>query len=197
MDPSRLAQLLAGIDQQNAKDPNRIVVDKVERPQELVYSERLTAWVLRLNPKASEYLKIASRGQHIRRWTIPRDRYPKTRAGYLRWRETLKTFHAETVAGLMKEQGCTAEEIDRVTALILKRPTADKSELQALEDALCLVFLETQLEDLKAKMADQKLQEVVRKSWGKMSEQGRQEALKLPLKDAQREWLAQAISSKT
>ena len=195
MDTQRFQRLIARIDQLNAEDPRRVIVDGVERPFEQVYAERVTAWVLRLDPRVSEWIQIAAKGQHVQRWKIARDSYPRTTAGYLRWREALKAFHAQTVAGLMRQEQYNDADIEQVVSLILKRPSADKAQLQVLEDALCLVFLETQLEELKLKVADARLREVVRKTWGKMSEQARQEALKLPLDSSQRAWLIEAVAS--
>ena len=189
-----LQQLLAAIDRLNTEDPNQSILQGAAQPREVLYANQVSAWVLRLKPDASVWLRIAAHGQHVQRWKISRDRYPRTTAGYLRWRETLKTFHAETVAGLMKQENCSTGDIEHVTALILKRSTADAAELQALEDALCLVFLETQFEELKAKIPDQRMREVVRKTWVKMSEQAHQEALKLPMDNTQRAWLINAVS---
>lgn len=193
-DAGRLQRLLDCIDQLNAEDPNRDVVEGAPQPRELIYAKRLTGWVLRLAPKASEALRIAARGQHVRRWTIPRSRYPMNRAGYLRWRETLKAFHADTIAGLMREEGYPDDAIQRVRTLMGKRQLGSDPETQTLEDALCLVFLETQFADLRRKTADEKMREVVRKTWGKMSERARAEALKLPLLEADKAYVLQAVS---
>src|SRR5471030_3282989 len=102
---SRLDQVLAAIDAYNQNDPHAI---------EFPYSKKLTGWVLRLNPTPSDALRIAARGQHIGRWTIPRESYPMDRGGYLRWREELKRFHAKTVGELMGKEGYSESEIDAV-----------------------------------------------------------------------------------
>jgi hypothetical protein len=191
---NRLQQLLQRIDELNSQDPNQELVEGVPQPRELVYSQRLTAWVTRLAPQASEALCIASRGQHVCRWTIPRSRYEMTRRGYLRWRETLKGFHADTVATLMREAGYPGEVIERVRRIMSKRHLGEDPDTQTLEDALCLVFLETQFSDLRKKTPDEKMVEVVRKTWAKMSEQGRQEAMRLPLSAEDRAFLARALA---
>src|SRR5690348_10649745 len=127
MEPTtaRLDPVLRAIDAYNARDPHQ---------KELPYSERLSAWVLRLEPHASEPLRIAARGQHIGRWTKPRDTYPMDRGGYLRWREDLKRFHAETVAALMADHGYAPELIERTRTIILKKNLAADSDVQTLED---------------------------------------------------------------
>ena len=182
----RLQQVLDRLDALNRDDP---------ASRELPYAQQLTGWVQRLNPKASEVLLIAARGQHVRRWTIPRSQYPMNRQGYLRWRETLKSFHADTVAGVMREAGYQDEEIGRVRRLMSKRELGSDAETQTLEDALCLVFLDTQFADLRAKTSDDKMVEVLRKTWIKMSEAARAEALRLSLGAAEQELLKQALSS--
>ncbi len=90
----RLDDAIARIDEANAEDPNREFVDGAARPAALVYAERMTGWLERLAPEASEPLRIAARAQHIERWTIPRAEFPDGREGYLRWRTTLAKFHA-------------------------------------------------------------------------------------------------------
>ena len=193
MTAERLAQVLERIDRLNREDPTTEGVGGAAVPRELLYAQRLTAWVRRLNPRPSEALQIAARGQHVRRWTILRERYPRGRAGYLKWRETLKTFHAETVAGLMREVGNPEHDIQHVQRIMGKRSLADDPETQTLEDALCLVFLETQYADLKKKTPDATMREVLRKTWQKMSERGRSEALKLPLGEEERRLLSEAL----
>ena len=191
---TRLGQLLAKIDQLNSEDPNSELGDGHQQPRELVYSKRLSGWVLRLNPGASEALRIAARGQHVQRWTIPRHRYEMTRRGYLRWRETLKAFHAETIGHLMRDTGYAEAMIERVGAIMGKRLLPQDADTQALEDALCLVFLETQFADLRNKTPDDKMAEIVRKTWVKMSGRGREEALRLPLSEDERTFLARTLA---
>src|SRR5947207_264905 len=177
---SRLENVLRDIDAYNAKDP---------RGQELPYSEKLAGWVLRLNSTPSEALQIAARGQHIGRWTVPRETYPMNRGGYLRWREDLKRIHAKTVGDIMQREGCAPDFIERVKQIILKKNLQTDADVQSIEDALCLVFLETQFDELRDKTPNEKMKEIVRKTWQKMSEHARQIALALPLSDAQRAFL--------
>ena len=195
MTSERFDQLIARIDQLNSEDPNTKTVEGVQYPWELFYSQRMTEWVLRLDPQASEVLRLAARGQHLQRWTIPRHQYPMNRQGYLRWRETLKTFHAQKVGELMREVGYPEEMIQRVQRIMSKRYLQNDPEAQTLEDALCLVFLETQFAELRQKTPDDKMQDIVRKTWKKMSERARQLALQLPLGETEKRWLSQTLSA--
>lgn len=190
----RFHMVVERIDQLNRQDPNRQTLQGADVPGELRYSQRLTECVSRLNPQASEELRIAARGQHVQRWTIPRDRFPRTRAGYLRWRETLKAFHAKTVGELMRETGYPASTIEHVQMIMSKQRLADDPDTQTLEDALCLVFLETQFADLRCKTPEATMLQVLRKTWRKMSEPARAIALQLPLGPEERALLARACS---
>ena len=189
MDPDRLQRVLARIDQLNSEDPNTELVAGIPRPRELAYSQRLTEWVLRLDPNASETLRIAARGQHVQRWSVPREQYERSRRGYLRWREVLKAFHAKTVTEIMQQEGCSEEMIQRVRMTILKKSLGTDPDSQTIEDALCLVFLETQFADLRRKEPEEKMLEILRKTWQKMSERAREEALRLPLAPEDRAFL--------
>jgi hypothetical protein len=192
MSIERLQRVLEQIDQLNREDPTRETAGGVSQPLEILYAQWLTGWVIRLQPQASEPLRIAARGQHVQRWTIPRERYERNRKGYLRWRETLKAFHAQTVAGAMQEAGYPDEMIERVRRLILKKDLSDP-DTQTIEDALCLVFLEHQFEDLRRKTPDATMRDVLRKTWKKMSPQARELADGLALPAETKAWLADAL----
>lgn len=171
--------MIEAIDAVNARDPRRA---EDGRPHELAYADRLTAWVLRLTPTPSDALRIAARGQHIERWTSPRDSQPLDRGGYLRWRERLKHFHADRVVGLMRDQGCAEDETRRVSDLITKTAhRAGEPEGLILEDALCLLFFETPWDSLRDKLPGDKLDNALRKTWAKMSPRGREQARKMTL----------------
>ncbi len=179
------------LDEENAHDPNR----EGGRPRELVYAERLTDWVRRRQPDASEPLLLAARCQHICRWQNPRDKYPMTKAGYLKWRADLKAFHAQKSGEILRQTGYDEETIRRVQALNLKQNFPADPEVRVLEDALCLVFLKYQLAELAAKTDDQKIINALRKSWGKMTEAARAEALKLNYHPREKSLIDQALAS--
>lgn len=189
----QLQQVIEKIDGANRADPRRVPTDKGEVPLELAYARWMTSWVERLEPSASEELRIAARGQHIRRWEIPRESYPDDRPGYLRWREALKQFHAENVGRLMREAGYSDTSVEKVARIILKKNIRDP-ESQVVEDALCLVFLERQFADLARKEPEEKMLEILRKTWRKMGEKGRAEALKLRLGPSEETLLKKALA---
>ncbi|HKI68865.1 MAG TPA: DUF4202 domain-containing protein [Verrucomicrobiae bacterium] len=178
-DAKRFAAAVRRFDQENSCDPNTETVNGVPQPRELVYAQWLTDWVLKLQPNASEALRLAARCQHLCRWTIPRNSYPMTRAGYLKWRADLKKIHAEKAGAILREVGYPEEMIARVQALNLKKNFPQDAECRTLEDALCLVFLEHQLADLARKTEDAKVVNALQKSWLKMTQAARDEALKL------------------
>ena len=176
---ARFETALRRFDEENARDPSQEAADGIAQPRELLYARRLSEWVLRLCPEASEALRLAARCQHIRRWEIPRDSYPMTRAGYLQWRAALKKFHAQKAGEILRETGYAEDMVRRVQDLNLKKHFPADPESRLLEDALCLVFLQYQFADLAAKTADDKTINAVRKSWQKMTPSARAEALKL------------------
>jgi hypothetical protein len=179
----RFDDAIRRFDTANSADPNFDELDEGRQPAELVYARRLTDWVLRLKPDASESLRLAARCQHLCRWEIPRSRYPMDRPGYLRWRSDLKKFHAEKAGEILREAGYDETTIARVQVLNLKKDLGRDPDCQVLEDALCLVFLQFQFAALAAKTTDDKLINAVKKSWAKMSEAARTEALKLSYSD--------------
>jgi hypothetical protein len=181
-------------DAENAKDPNTEMAGGVVHPRELLYARRLTDWVLRLAPEASEALRLAARCQHICRWTIPRESYPMTRPGYLRWRNDLKQFHARISGEILREAGCPGEVIASVQDLNLKKNFPADPDSRILEDALCLVFLEFQFTALMRKTAEDKMVNAVRKTWQKMTPAAHTQALLLPFAPAERALIERALS---
>lgn len=181
-------------DAANTRDPNVELSGGVQTPRELLYAQRLSEWVLRLDPQASESLRLAARCQHICRWMVPRETYPMTREGYLRWRNDLKRFHAEKSESILRQAGYGDEMIAKVKDLNLKKNFPMDPDSRVLEDALCLVFLEFQLADLAARTAEEKLLNAVRKTWGKMTVPARQRALSLPLGPKEKNLIARATS---
>jgi phosphosulfolactate phosphohydrolase-like enzyme len=188
----RFEAALRRFDEENSRDPNHEIVNDTAQPRELVYSQLLTAWVLKLRPEASEALRLASHCQHLCRWMIPRSSYPMTRAGYLQWRSDLKKFHAQKSGEILREVGYSQDVVERVQNLNLKRNPHDP-ECAALEDALCLIFLEHQLADLASKTEDEKVVTALQKSWKKMTPAGHAEALKLSYGPREKALLERAL----
>ena len=178
--PERFAAAIRRFDEVNSQDPHRETNDGKEIPRELLYAQRLTEWVLRLQPNASEPLRLAARSAHLRRWAIPRESYPATRAGYLLWRADLKKYHAQTAGEILRELGYPLATISQVLSLISKSSFPNTVESRALEDALCLLFLERQFADLAKKSSDEKVINALQKTWKKMTPAARAIALKLP-----------------
>jgi hypothetical protein len=194
-DPQRFAEACRRFDELNAQDPNSEVWNGPPWPRELLFARRLTEWVERLAPNASEPLRLAARCQHLRRWTIPREQYPMTRTGYHQWRTTLKQFHADQSAEVLRTVGYDEPTIQRVRDLNLKRHLTSDPEMQVLEDALCLVFLQWQFAELARKTDEEKTINALRKSWQKMSPAGREQALKLEFGPHERRLLERALAN--
>jgi hypothetical protein len=192
-DPKRFDRAIGRFDEENANDPNSELIDGHPQPRELIYARRLTDCVRKLAPNASEALQLAARCQHICRWTIARDRYPMDRAGYLKWRAELKNFHAAKAGAILREVGYDEETIHKVQDLNLKKNFPNDAECRVLEDALCLLFLEYQFADLILRFDETKMINAVQKTWIKMSQQGREEALKIPMSEKALGLIAKAL----
>jgi hypothetical protein len=172
-DSERFARAVAAIDAGNDLDPNVVTIRARTGPKEVLHAELVSEWVTRLRPHASEPLLLAARGHHFRRWTVPRSSAPAGRAGYLKWRKSLQEQHARELGELLAEAGYDADSIARVQAIVRKERLAVDPEVQTYEDALCLVFLETQLTDVVARLDPDTLQNVITRTARKMSAAGR------------------------
>ncbi len=194
MSSARLQRALAAIDAVNAGDPHRLRVAGVERPKEIAHAEMVGDWVRRLRPEASEALLLAARAHHIRRWAIPRSSYAEGRAGYFAWRRALHDLHAAEAARILEVEGYDAAVVLRVQNIIRKHNLVNDPEVQTLEDALCLVFLETQFHDLAGRLESGKMIEVVRKTLRKMTAAGREQALRMEITPDDRVLIEQALA---
>ncbi len=168
----RLQAALDAIDAANAADPKLIEVRGESRPKELAHAELASEWIRKLDPEASEPLLLATRAHHIRRWEVPRGNFPDGKAGYHRWRRELQKRHAEHVGRILLQQGYDEATIARVQAIVRKQGLGSDPEVQVFEDALCLVFIETQFRELGERLGDEKLVDVTRKTIAKMSDAG-------------------------
>jgi len=168
---SRFAEAVAAFDAVHATDPTGAAG--------LDYHRCMAEWVARLAPDASEALRLAARAQHIRRWGIGRETFPAGRAGYLKWRVAQGAAHAAEAGKRMRAAGYEEALVDRVGDLLRKRHLRDDPEAQTLEDAACLVFLETQLATFAPTQDAAKLTKILQKTWAKMSAAGRDAALEV------------------
>jgi ketosteroid isomerase-like protein len=201
MAPSaRLRAALAAIDDANVADPTLVTVRGSRGPKEIIHANLVTEWVLRLKPEADEALLLAARGHHFRRWTVPRTSYPAGRTGYLRWRKDLHAQHARDLGLLLTDAGYDEPTIERVQAIVRKDGLVradEHDDVQVLEDALCLVFLETQLVDIAARLDPATLPGVITKTARKMSPAGLALIAELPLGAGSRRILDAAFARDT
>src|SRR5262249_24550261 len=178
-------------------DPTMATARGRTGPKEIVHAELVTEWVTRLRSDASDALLLAARGHHFRRWTVPRATYPEGRAGYLRWRRDLHQQQARELGALLADAGYDPATIERVQALVRKDSLGTDPEVQVLEDALCLVFLETQLGDVAARLEPDTLDRVIAKTVRKMSATGLASVADVPLDPVDRRMLDGALARDT
>jgi hypothetical protein len=93
--------------------------------------------------------------------------------------------------------GIDEETIARVEALVRKVGLARDPEVQLFEDAICMVFFELDYAELVAKHDDGKLIDILKRTWEKLSPEGRDAALALSadMGDRERRLLEAATSS--
>ncbi len=181
---SRFTRAIEAIDLVNARDPNELRFEGQSGPKELIHSRRVTHWVLELEPAASDLLLLAARAHHLRRWHLTRADYPAGRAGYHAWRRELQKRHAAEAAEILSQCDYEPEEISRVRDLICKRGLGRDREVQTLEDALCLVFLESQLESFSTQHSEEKVIDIIARSLSKLSVKGRLASTRIALHES-------------
>ncbi|MCG2461573.1 DUF4202 domain-containing protein [Flavobacteriaceae bacterium F89] len=177
----KLTKAFQLFDEANSRDPHTEEWDGKTYPKELLYAIHMTNKLQDFAPNASEALRLTARCQHIRRWEIPRESYRMNRTGYLKWREDLKKFHVKIADKILREVEYDQKTIDRVVFLLEKKHLKKNVDTQLLEDVICLVFLEFYFEPFAQKHPEEKVVDILQKTWRKMSGEGQKAALRLPL----------------
>ena len=157
------------IDAAHAADPARAADG---RPAELVYAERVEAWVVRLIPATPPLLRLAARCQHLERWSVPRASFPEGKVAYLNWRKSLYAKQAARAKELLLAAGVSAAEADEAATWVSKTGLKTNPGTQALEDAAVLVFLENEIGAFAAQHAEyprEKFVDILKKTWRKLS----------------------------
>lgn len=183
------------IDSAHSADPRRAPDG---RAAELVYADRMEAWVARLAPDSGQLLRLAARCQHLERWSVPRSAFPAGRAGYLDWRRSLYVRQSERARELLVAAGLPEAEAGEAAVWVSKSGLRTNPGTQALEDAACLVFLENEIGEFAAQHSAyprEKFLEILRKTWRKMSPPARAAALGLELPPAIAALVGEAVQS--
>jgi hypothetical protein len=181
-------------DAANAKDPNKEIWNGKEYPKEVLYGMRMSEKLTIFAPDSSLAVKLAVRCQHICRWEVPRDSYEMNRIGYLTWRRGLYKFHAQKASEILEKVGYDQIVIDEVKFLLQKKQLKKNVQTQLLEDVICLVFLDFYFVKFSEKYTEEKLIDIVQKTWKKMSEKGHEFALKLNFSENSKQLLGKALS---
>ena len=182
---NKLNLVLSAIDDINRQDPNQLQINGKAQSKELIYGQQMTKCLLQYWPEANEFLQIAVRAQHIKRWQLKRSEYAIGKAGYYAWRIAQGKFHAELAATIMLERGYSNENSQRTAAIIRKEKLKSNKDSQTLEDTACLVFLMHYFDEFANKYLavdnEEKIVRIVQLTWGKMSEKAHSIALSLTL----------------
>ena len=193
---NRCHRVMDALDQRHRQDPRTLTTTEGQTlPKEFWHAQQMSAWLDRLTSTPSEALQIAVRGQHTERWVEPRDAYPAGREGYLKWRRDQGIRAADITAELAEEAGYDAQEVERIRQLVRKQGFRHDPEAQTVEDCACLVFLENYFADFSETVDRDHMIRIVRKTWGKMSDQARELALTLQLPENARQLVDAALSA--
>jgi len=196
MDNSNLFdEAIERIDAANREDPRIEIFDGQPHPRELLFAQRVYEWVGRLAHDPSKELLLAARAHTLRRWRIPRDQYATTTLGYHQWRDALAAFHANEAESILVSVGFSEERVLKIKALITKKLWPADEEACVLEDADCLVFLETKLQNYMDTWEESKALRILVRTLRKMTPAGRAHAGELKLGAGEQALVRRAMDS--
>jgi hypothetical protein len=187
---ARFDTVVAAIDAANAADPTRVAVRGAEHPLALVHGRLAAEWVLLLDPTVDDIVRLAAQAHHLRRWELPRSVYEPGRAGYLKWKRDQRRRHADDLAALMRNAQYPAVDVAAAQAAVRREGAGG----QLVEDAACLVFIETQLASVAAQLDRDHLLDVIRKTAKKMSPEAIAAVATIPLGADEQAVLAEALA---
>lgn len=156
------------IDHANGEDPNIVIAAGVSWPRARLQGVRATFWLDELGGTQDIAVSLAARAHHLRRWSVARSAFPEGRAGYHRWKREARAAHRAAIDEVLAPLGLPAELIERA-GVAAERASLDDPGAQLVEDVACLVFLETQYDELIDRLGEDKVIEALRKTVRKMS----------------------------
>ena len=116
------------------------------------------------------------------------------RRGYKAWRTQLAELHAETTGAILTKCGYDEDTVARVQFLLKKKALKTDPDTQTLEDVICLVFLEYYFAEFAAPHEDEKVIQILQRTWVKMSDAGHEAALRLPLAGRELDLVKRALA---
>jgi hypothetical protein len=191
----RIGQVVATFEAIGRNDPRLVVIDGKTYPRQLGETKLLLHFVAQMVDPIPDALYLACHCQHLGRFELSRNEFPQDNAGYKAWRAEASRRSAERSANLMKEIGLDASMIERVSKVVSKQGRATNSEVQTMEDALCLTFLILDAEDFVLRHTQEEMARILKRTWMKMSETGHRIALETPLAAAVKKAVEIALSS--
>lgn len=193
----RFEKAITTFDAYNLNDPHQEELEGKLVSKELLYAQRMSQRLNDFYPAAPEYLRLAAHCQHIGRWEIPRESYPMDKKGYLQWRNVLKTHHAKLAEQILLSCRYDQTTIEKVKALLVKKELFSNPDTQALEDVICLVFIQYYLEEFAEKHEPQKVVDILGKTLKKMSPRAIAEAAKIPVSERIKLLIHQALEARS
>lgn len=178
-----LVKILGMIDAKNHQDPNRENWKGYNYAKEFLYGARMSTQLKNYIQDASVPLQIAARGHHICRWEIPRTQFPIGKKGYYQWRTSLYEYHAKKVGDIMQMQDVDQNIIDKTSLLITKKNLRTDADSKTLEDVICFVFLKYYADEFCKKHTEEKVIDILQKTWKKMTAEAKTYATHLDLSD--------------
>lgn len=191
---SRLQEAIARLESCLQEDPREAVIAGVRGPRDFLFTRRCLDWIQKLTPSPGEDLLVATWGHVLYRWQIARDGYPKTPDGYHNWRGAQSRLAAVEVEKILRGIRYDESAIAHVRELILKTTFPKDPDSRILEDATCLVFLETKLEDYRAEWEQEgKMVRILKGTWRKMTPRARELAKTIPYSPEAQKLLSQCL----
>ena len=173
IDSFQYSALIQEIDAVHSLDQVKEIWQNEEFPSELLYSKRMLEMLEKIYPEASNNLRVAAQCQHMKRWMVARSLYSMDRRGYHQWRQAVMSHQLEVTKELLIKHNVSDRDVDDLIEMLKNQGVSGYLNSQIIEDTACLVFLKWYSESFAKKHDTEKVIDILRKTYRKISETGR------------------------
>lgn len=162
-------------------------------PAEFLYGKRMLKTLELVSPESSYAMKLAVQCQHLQRWGVPRSSYTYDRRGYHEWRREVMKYQLEQTINLLSSISIDEIDIKWIAQVINAQENKADSNGLIIMDTACLVFLKWYMEPFAKKHESEKVLDILKKTFRKMSTDAQNLISKLDLPESSLQVLNQAI----
>lgn len=171
-------------------------IDAAHKKQKQRFEASVASRDVSLGPGQQDALSEHEYCLEVEKWVIRLRGGEEALSPALRVAVRAQNFQGQRLRELLRRQGIEKNIADRACRLVAKDlPLKTDPDMQTLEDATCLVFLQRELESLQQGKDEAKLIDIIGKTWKKMSPEAQALAIEFDYSPGVLGFLLEAITA--